>query len=241
MSFLKRVWTIGKKTFIVLFTAQLLYIIILKWVFPPITTVQLGSWLSGNGLTRDYVNLEDISPNAGLAVIAAEDQLFPVHNGFDWKSISKALDHNQKKPKKIRGASTISQQVAKNVFLWNGRSYFRKALEVYFTFMIELVWGKKRIIEVYLNVAEMGKGVFGIEAASQKYFRKPAKKLKQSEAAMIAACLPNPKKYTVKPMSSAVKRRYPWVQNQMQNLAPDKQINILLVSQDVKTTPKRKK
>jgi monofunctional glycosyltransferase len=241
MSLLKHVWTISKKTFIVLFTAQLIYIIILKWVFPPITTVQLGSWISGDGLTRDYVSLEDISPNAGLAVIAAEDQLFPVHNGFDWKSISKALDHNQKKPKRIRGASTISQQVAKNVFLWNGRSYFRKGLEVYFTFMIELVWGKKRIIEVYLNVAEMGKGVFGIEAASQKYFKKPAKKLRQTEAAMIAACLPNPKKYTVKPVSSAVKRRYPWVQQQMQNLAPDKQINILLVSQKPVNTSKKKK
>jgi monofunctional glycosyltransferase len=234
MSLLKRVWTTTKKVFIIMFTAQLIYIVILKWVFPPITTVQLGSWISGHGLTRDYVPLNDISPNAGLAVIAAEDQLFPVHNGFDWKSIEKALDHNQKKPKRVRGASTISQQVAKNVFLWNGRSYFRKALEVYFTFMIELLWGKRRIIEVYLNVAEMGKGVFGIEAASQKYFKKPAKKLRQSEAAMIAACLPNPKKYTVKPMSSAVKRRYPWVQQQMNNLAPDKGISVLLVSQESK-------
>ena len=234
MEFLKRCWTVAKKTFIILFTAQLIYIVILKWVFPPITTVQLGSWISGDGMTRDYVSLEEISPNAGLAVIAAEDQLFPVHNGFDWKSISKALEHNQKKPKRIRGASTISQQVAKNVFLWNGRSYFRKALEVYFTFMIELVWGKKRILEVYLNVAEMGKGVFGVEAASQKYFKKPAKKLRQTEAAMIAACLPNPKKYTIKPLSSAVKRRYPWVQQQMNNLSPDKQINILLVDQETK-------
>ena len=237
---IKRAWIILKKTFIVLFTAQLIYIVILKWVFPPITTVQLGSWISGDGLTRDYVPLEDISPNAGLAVIASEDQLFPVHNGFDWKSIEKALAHNKKKPKRVRGASTISQQVAKNVFLWNGRSYFRKGLEVYFTFMIELVWGKKRIIEVYLNVAEMGKGVFGIEAASQKYFKKPAKKLRQSEAAMIAACLPNPKIYTVKPMSSAVKRRYPWVQQQMNNLAPDKQITVLLVNQSTEPKARRK-
>jgi monofunctional biosynthetic peptidoglycan transglycosylase len=224
MSALKRGWKILKKIFIILFVAQLVYVVILKWVFPPITTIQLSNWLSGNGLTRDYVSMEDISPQAGLAVMAAEDQLFPIHNGFDWKSIEKALSHNKKKPKRIRGASTISQQVAKNVFLWNGRSWFRKGLEVYFTFMIELVWGKQRILEVYLNVAEMGKGVFGIEAASRKYFKKSAKKLTRTEAAKIAACLPNPKKYTVNPPSSAVKRRSPWIEQQMLNLAPDKDI-----------------
>src|SRR3954463_16231583 len=170
MSLLKHGWKIVKKVFIILFVAQLIYILLLKWVFPPITVIQFGSWITGNGLSRDYVDLKDISPQAGLAVMAAEDQLFPNHNGFDWKSIEKALKHNEKKPKRIRGASTISQQVAKNVFLWNGRSWFRKGLEVYFTFMIELVWGKKRILEVYLNVSEMGKGIFGVEAASRKYF-----------------------------------------------------------------------
>jgi monofunctional biosynthetic peptidoglycan transglycosylase len=224
MSLLKRGWKIVKKVFIILFVAQLVYILLLKWVFPPVTVIQLGSWVTGNGLSRDYVDMKDMSPQAGLAVMAAEDQLFPNHNGFDWKSIEKALRHNEKKPKRIRGASTISQQVAKNVFLWNGRSWFRKGLEVYFTFMIELVWGKKRILEVYLNVSEMGKGIFGIEAASRKYFNKSAKKLTRSEAARIAACLPNPKKYSVKPMSKAVQRRYPWVEQQMLNLAPDKDI-----------------
>src|SRR5688500_2102595 len=117
MRFLKRGWQLFKKIFIILFFAQLVYIILLRWIFPPVTIIQLGSWFSGNGLKRDYVTLSDISPNAGLAVIAAEDQLFPDHNGFDWKSIEKAIQHNEKKPKRIRGASTISQQVAKNVFL----------------------------------------------------------------------------------------------------------------------------
>jgi monofunctional biosynthetic peptidoglycan transglycosylase len=228
MESIKRIWQIIKKVFIVMFLAQFVYIVILKWMLPPITTIQLGSWISGNGLSRDYVSFEQMSPHAGLAVIAAEDQLFPVHNGFDWKSIEKAFKHNEKKPKRVRGASTISQQVAKNVFLWNGRSWFRKGLEVYFTFMIEIIWGKKRILEIYLNVAEMGKGVFGVEAASRKYFNKSAKKLTRTEAAKIAACLPNPKKYTVKPISKAVSRRYPWVEQQMRNLAPDKQVQALL-------------
>lgn len=230
MTFRKRLWKILKRIFIVLFLAQLIYIIILRWVFPPVTVVQLGSFFSGYGLKRDYVPLEEISPQAGLAVIAAEDQLFPVHNGFDWKSIEKAFMHNGKKPNRIRGASTISQQVAKNVFLWNGRSWFRKGLEGYFTFMIEHIWGKKRILEVYLNVAEMGKGIFGIEAATREYFKKPAKKISGTEAAMIAACLPNPKKYSVRPLSAAVKRRFPWVKDQMNNLAPDKEIQLLLTA-----------
>jgi monofunctional glycosyltransferase len=228
MDSLKRFWKFTKKVFIILFIAQFVYIVMLRWVDPPITTIQIGSVFSGNGLKRDYVPISAISSNAGLAVIAAEDQLFPTHNGFDWNAIEKALRNNEKKNAKIRGASTISQQVAKNVFLWNGRSWFRKGLEVYFTFMIELIWGKKRILEVYLNVAEMGKGIFGVEAASRQYFRKSAAKLTRTEAAMIAACLPNPKKYTVKPMSAAVRRRYPWVEKQMFNLAGDKPLESLL-------------
>jgi len=228
MSVFKKAWRKLKRILLVLFVAQLLYIIVLKWINPPITAIQLGSWIGGHGLHRDYVGWSEISPHMPLAVIAAEDQLFPEHNGFDWKSIEKALKHNQKKPKRVRGASTISQQVAKNVFLWNGRSWFRKALEVYFTFMIETVWGKKRILEVYLNVAEMGKGTFGVEAAARKHFGKSAKKLSHREAAQIAACLPNPKKYTLKPMSAAISRRYPWVEQQMWNLEGEKEIKILL-------------
>ncbi|HEY0654566.1 MAG TPA: transglycosylase domain-containing protein, partial [Chryseosolibacter sp.] len=129
---------------------------------------------------------------------------------------------------------------AKNVFLWNGRSWFRKGLEVYFTFMIELVWGKKRILEVYLNVSEMGKGIFGVERAAQTYFKKPAKKLSLYEAAQIAACLPNPKKYTIKPMSSAIKRRAPWVQQQMNNIAWDKDVKALLAKESVPVSERKR-
>jgi monofunctional glycosyltransferase len=222
-------WQRLKRVFIYLLVAQFLYIIILKWVNPPITGIQLVNWIQGNGLKRDYINIENMSPHARLAVIASEDQLFPDHTGFDWKSIEKAYEYNQRKPGRvIRGGSTISQQVAKNVFLWNGRSYFRKGLETYFTFMIEMIWGKRRILEVYLNVSEMGKGVFGIEAAARSYFRKPAANLTSREAAMIAACLPNPKKYTVKPLSSKVKARYPKIEVQMRFLKPDRDIRQLL-------------
>jgi monofunctional biosynthetic peptidoglycan transglycosylase len=214
-------WGILKKTLLFLFFFQFFYIIVLKWIDPPFTLTQLGSLLSGNGLKRDYVSDDQISSHAKLAVIASEDQLFPDHQGFDFKSIRKAMAYNEKKPGRIRGASTISQQVAKNVFLWQGRSWLRKGLEVYFTFMIELIWDKKRILEVYLNVSEMGKGIFGIEAAARYNFKKPALKLSRQEAAMIAACLPNPSKYSVKPMSRYVAARYPWVLRQMNNLSDD--------------------
>lgn len=188
-----KIWRFIKRLFLVLFFLQLLYIVILKWIDPPITITQLVSWISGDGLKRDYMGMKQISPYPKLAVIAAEDQKFPDHSGFDWKSIEKAMAHNEKNPKKVKGASTISQQVAKNIFLWQGRSWLRKGLEVYFTFMIELVWGKRRILEMYLNVSEMGKGVFGIEAAARQYFKKSAKKLTRQQAAMIAASLRNPK------------------------------------------------
>ena len=171
--------------------------------------------------------MEEISPNIKLAVLSAEDQLFPDHNGFDFKSIEKAMKHNRKS-KSLRGASTISQQVAKNVFLWQHGGYFRKGLEVYFTFMIEHLWDKKRILEMYLNVAEMGKGIFGVQAAAKKYFNKSAKNLSRNEAAMIAACLPNPKKFTIKPLSNRVASRYPWIMAQMVRLEGDVDIQKLL-------------
>jgi monofunctional biosynthetic peptidoglycan transglycosylase len=221
---LQRTWRIIWKTFLWLFVAQLVYIVILKWVDPPITMTQLGSWIGGHGMKRDYVDRSQMSPNARLAVIAAEDQLFPDHSGFDWKSIKKAMAYNEKKPGRVRGASTISQQVAKNVFLWQGGGWFRKGMEVYFTFMIEHIWGKKRILEVYLNVAEMGEGVFGIEAASQRYFNKPASGLSRQEAAMIAACLPNPKRFKVKPASNYVVNRSRIISQQMLNLSTDPDI-----------------
>lgn len=227
-SFLLRVFRFLKRLFLVLFLSHLLYLVVLRWINPPVTLTQLSSLIKGHGLRRDMVPLEKMSPHAGLAVIAAEDQLFPDHSGFDWKSIEKAMAYNQRKPGRVRGASTLSQQTAKNVFLWQGRSWFRKGLEVYCTALIELIWGKQRILEVYLNVAEMGKGVFGIEAAAQAYFKKPASRLTRTEAAQIAACLPNPVKYTVKPMSKYVAARSGWVLRQMNNLEGDPDVQALL-------------
>lgn len=226
---MKKVWKIIKKTFIILFVSHLVYIVILKWINPPITATQIGSLIEGHGLARDYISYDEMPKSAKLAAIASEDQLFATHNGFDKKSIEKALEFNEKKKgKKVRGASTISQQVAKNVFLWQGRSWIRKGLEAYFTFMIELIWSKERILEMYLNVSETGIGTFGIEAASQRYFNKPASKLTKNEAARIVVNLPNPKKYKVNPPSGYVSKRANWVERQMRNLQGDAAIQELV-------------
>jgi monofunctional biosynthetic peptidoglycan transglycosylase len=231
--FFQRLWTFIKRLFIFLFIAQLIYIVLLKWVNPPITLTQLSSLFTGHGLKRDYVSRSNIGSNAKLAVIASEDQLFPDHNGFDFKSIEKAMKHNQKS-KSLHGASTISQQTAKNVFLWQGRSWFRKGLEVYFTFMIEKIWGKKRILDVYMNVAQMGDGVFGIEKAAETNFNKHASNLSRQEASMIAACLPNPEKYSVKPVSRYVTIRSGWVIRQMNNLQDDADIQKIVFTSSKK-------
>ncbi|WP_160712115.1 monofunctional biosynthetic peptidoglycan transglycosylase [Chitinophaga solisilvae] len=219
-----RTWRRLKRVLLVLIVAQFVYIVILKWVNPPITLTMISSWFSLWGTDKKFhktwVSYDEISQHAKLAVIASEDQLFPDHDGFDYKSIEKAMKHNQSS-KKIRGASTISQQVAKNVFLWQGRSWIRKGLEVYFTFMIEKIWGKQRILEMYLNVAQTGDGIFGVEAASREYYGKSAAMLNREEAAMIAACLPNPVKYTVNPPARITAWRQRKILVQMRNLAPD--------------------
>lgn len=237
---LNRLWKKLKRIALWIFVLHLVYIIALRWVNPPITITQLTNWVQGHGLKRDYINFENMSPNIRLAVMASEDQLFPDHNGFDIKSIKKALESN-KKSKRVRGASTISQQVAKNVFLWQSRSWFRKGLEVYFTFMIELLWSKERILEMYLNVSEMGTGIFGVEAAAQKYFKKPASKLTRTEAARIAAVLPNPKKYKAEPASPYVARRTSWILNQMNNLQGDEEVAKLLEMPKPEKNKKKKK
>ena len=216
------------RLFVWLFVLQLLYIIFCKWINPPVTLTQVGSIITGHGLKRDYVSYNEMSPNIKLAVMAAEDQLFPDHDGFDLKAIKKAMKYNEKHPTRRRGASTISQQVAKNVFLWQGGGYFRKGMEVYFTFMIEKAWSKKRILQTYLNVAEMGPGIFGVQAAAKAYFKKDAINLTRQEAAMIAACLPNPKKFTVKPLSRYVSIRSSLLMRQMNNLESDPDIRELL-------------
>lgn len=165
-------------------------------------------------LKHDWVSLENISPKLQLAVVCSEDQNYLEHNGFDFAAIKQAIKSN-KKGKKIRGASTISQQTAKNVFLWQGRNYVRKGFEVYFTFLIEILWSKERIMEVYLNSIEMGNGVYGAEAAAHYWFHKEAKNLTKDEAAAIAAILPNPRKYIANPPSNYVSKRKAWIKEQM--------------------------
>ncbi len=165
---------------------------------------------------HDWVPIEDISRHLQLAVIASEDQNFENHSGFDFEAIQKAMEDNRS-GRKIRGASTISQQTAKNVFLWPGRTWLRKGVEAYFTFLIEMIWSKQRILEVYLNSIEMGKGVYGAQAAAQHWFKKDASKLGPYEAAAIAAVLPNPREYRANPASNFIQKRKNWIVRQMQN------------------------
>ena len=224
----KNWWQKVKRVLLWLLILQFLYIIILRWVNPPFTITQVVSFIKGNGLKRDYVSYSYMNNSAKLAVLAGEDQLFPDHNGFDVKAIKLAVKYNKKHPTKTRGASTISQQVAKNIFLWQGGGFFRKGLEVYFTFMIETFWGKRRILEMYLNVAEMGEGIFGIQAAAKNYFNKNSAELTNIEAAQIAAALPNPIRFTVKPLSNYVAARAGIIVRQMGNLGTDPDVNQLL-------------
>lgn len=182
---------------------------------------QLGAWLSGDfGYVAhsDWVSMDEISVWMGLAVIAAEDQKFPEHWGFDVSAIEKALAHNERNENRIRGASTLSQQTAKNLFLWDGRSWVRKDLEAGLTLGMETVWSKKRILTVYLNVAEFGDGIFGVEAAAQHYFHKPASRLSLSEAALLAAVLPNPMRFKANAPSGYVRSRQAWIMRQMRQL-----------------------
>lgn len=222
------------RIFIYLFLSSLLYVIIIKLVEPPITITQITNAF-GLGLKRDYVSWNEMSYNIKLAALASEDQSFSDHSGFDWDAIEKSLrPRNKRKKSKIPiggGASTITQQTAKNVFLWQGGrydKYIRKIPEVYFTFLIEWIWGKKRILEVYLNVIETGPGCFGVEAAAQHYFHKSAKNLSRAEAAMIVAGFPNPKKFTARPMTRRVSWRYPQILREMNNIEGDEDVRALL-------------
>lgn len=182
---------------------------------------QIGAWLLGDfGYVAhsDWVSMDAISPWMGLAVIAAEDQTFPDHWGFDVAAIEKALSHNERNENRIRGASTLSQQTVKNLFLWDGRSWVRKGLEAGLTLGVETVWSKKRILTVYLNIAEFGEGIFGVEAASRHFFGKPASRLSQSEAALLAAVLPNPLRFKADAPSGYVRNRQAWIMRQMRQL-----------------------
>ncbi|WP_018478106.1 monofunctional biosynthetic peptidoglycan transglycosylase [Pontibacter roseus] len=202
------------KLILSLFLLSVVWVLVYRWVAPPATLHMVQRRAEAGSAGKEdpairyrFVKLEEMSAQLPLAVIASEDQLFLQHSGFDFDAIADAFKRNQK-GKNIRGGSTISQQVAKNVFLWHGRSYLRKAVEAYFTFLIEVLWGKQRILEVYLNIAEMGDGVFGVEAASQKYFKKPAADVGRQQAALLAAVLPNPIRYSAaRPSSYILGRR----------------------------------
>ncbi|TFZ48960.1 monofunctional biosynthetic peptidoglycan transglycosylase [Serratia proteamaculans] len=224
-SIFSRPWFWLKRGLITVFGAWLLGIVVFAFLPVPFSAVmverQVGAWLSGDfGYVAhsDWVSMDDISPQMALAVMAAEDQKFPEHWGFDVAAIEKALSHNERRPTRIRGASTLSQQTAKNLFLWDGRSWLRKGLEAGLTSGIELVWTKRRILTVYLNIVEFGDGVFGVEEASQRFFNKPAKRLTASEAALLAAVLPNPHRFKANAPSGYVVQRQQWIMRQMRQL-----------------------
>lgn len=201
-----------KKAMFWFFGLSILSVIIFKWVPVPITPLMVIRIVeskfdnSETIFSHDWEPLENISPNLQKAVIASEDGNFLKHNGFDFDAMQKAYKNNQK-GKRVKGGSTISQQTAKNVFLWQGRSYLRKGLEAYFTVLIELIWGKERIMEVYLNSIEMGNGVYGAQEAARHWYSTTAKKLTPRESAGIAAILPNPRKFKASNSSSYINRR----------------------------------
>lgn len=204
--------------------ASIALVVLLRWMPPPTSAFMIASRAAAIGdgdfaysNSYDWEPLERISPHAAMAAIAAEDQQFPFHAGFDFESIRKAVQHNTKSKRK-RGASTISQQVAKNLFLWSGRSWVRKGLEVYFTVLIEALWPKERILEVYLNVAEFGRGTYGVQAAAKKFFKKDASRLSRREAATLAAVLPNPKRFRADRPSNYVQKRRDAIMAQMRAL-----------------------
>jgi monofunctional biosynthetic peptidoglycan transglycosylase len=219
----RRILVRALQVFALLLVSSLGVTMMLRWVTPPTSAVilerRLDAFRSGRKYRVDsrWVRWNQISPDAALAVIAAEDQSFATHHGFDFGSMQKALDEHER-GRRLRGASTISQQVAKNVFLWSGRSLVRKGLEAYFTVLIELTWSKRRILEVYLNIVELGDGVFGVEAASRQYFRKSAAQLQPQEAALLAAVLPNPLRLKADRPSDYVEERRSWILRQMEQL-----------------------
>jgi len=209
---IKKLFRLLLKVSLWFFGITIAFVILFKFVPVPFTPLMITRVFEHKSqgkpmtLSHDWVSLDKISPNLQKAVIASEDGNFLTHNGFDFKAMQLAFKHNQK-GKKIKGGSTISQQTAKNVFLWQGRSYLRKGLEAYFTVLIEFIWGKERIMEVYLNSIEMGDGVYGAQEASRVWYRKDAANLTKNEAAGIAAILPNPRKYKATNSSSYINRR----------------------------------
>jgi monofunctional glycosyltransferase len=212
---------------IIFFVSTVLIVFAMRWINPVTSSImiqrQIASFIRGDFELVNYhwVDYDNVSKYMPIAIVAAEDQNFPNHFGFDFKQIEKAIKQN-KKGKRIRGASTITQQVAKNLFLWEGKSFIRKGIEAYFTILIELLWDKKRILEVHMNIAEFGKNIFGVGIASLTYYKVPPSKLSMSQAALLAAVLPNPLRYSVLKPSGYVRARQNWIINQINSLGgPD--------------------
>ena len=220
----RRIALFLRTVILVLIVTTVLPTLVLRWIPPSATSLmihrRIAAWRAGDEHYRvhyRWVDWTNISPQVAIAVVAAEDQKFPNHMGFDFESLSDALEERQR-GKRIRGASTISQQVAKNLFLWPGRSFLRKGFEAYFTVIIELLWPKRRILEVYLNVAEFGRGVFGVTTASRTFFGKSPGRLDDEEAALLAAVLPNPLRFRADRPSEYVQERSLWILEQMELL-----------------------
>ncbi len=203
-------------------------VLVLRWAPVPTTALMLARRLEpkARAQVHAWVPLEEIAPSLGLAVLAAEDQNFSEHWGFDWQAIEKALAHNERSRRK-KGASTVTQQTAKNLFLWEGRTWVRKGFEAWFTLLLELAWPKRRILEVYLNSVEFGEGVFGAEAAARTFFRKPARRLSAEESALLAAVLPSPRRFRADAPSPYVRGRQAWILEQMRLLGGERVVKEL--------------
>lgn len=216
---MKRLFRFLVKTILWLGVLSVLWVVLYKFMpvyFTPLMVIRYFEMESSIKISHKWKPIDEVSKELQLAVICAEDQNFVKHNGFDFEAIRKAYEGN-KQGNRLKGASTITQQTAKNVFLWPQRSWLRKGMETYFTFLIENLWSKERILEVYLNSIEMGEGVFGAEAASKYWYKKSAKHLSRTEAASIAAVLPSPRKYRATPRTTHIERRTNWIVNQMGN------------------------
>ena len=223
----KRIAIVAGKILLCFFVFSLVWVLAYRFINPPITflMVQRNWERKADGkpakIKKQWVKFEDISDNMKRAAVSSEDQLFLQHMGFDLKAIEKAYKNNNKSgKKKVKGGSTISQQTAKNVFLWPGRSYVRKAFEAYFTLLIEVLWSKERILEVYLNVIEMGDGIYGAEAAAQKYYGHSCMKMSRAEAALLAACFPNPLRWNPNKATRYIKHRQYLIMRNMRLLGP---------------------
>lgn len=222
---LKKITNITTKVFLYFLMVSIIWVIAYRFINPPITVLMVlrNMERKANGkpfkTDKKWVNFDDMSNNMKRAAVSAEDQLFLKHIGFDVKAIEKAFSSNAK-GKKVKGGSTISQQTAKNVFLWPGRSWIRKGFEAYFTLLVEMCWSKERILEVYLNVIEMGDGIYGAEAASQEYYGKSATSLTQNQAALIAACFPNPLRWTPRNATPYIRHRQYLILRNMKRLGP---------------------